>query len=67
MDMAEELDFEVHLENLPGSKGIAALSKMPREHLIAMGEFFKRCADDPERKCMSLMFRADGQITLGTI
>lgn len=67
MNMSEELDFEVRLENLLGSKGVAARTRMERAHMVAMGEFFKRCADNPERQGIKLLLRADGQITLGSI
>jgi hypothetical protein len=66
MDMSELLDFEVRLENLPGAKGLLLRSKLERQHLIGLGELFKRCARDLERGGVSLIFFANGQITVET-
>lgn len=67
IDMSEELDFEIRLENLPGPKAIAARTKLERDHMIAIGEFIKRCANNSERSGIALLLRRDGQITISTI
>jgi hypothetical protein len=66
MQMAEEVDFEVRLENLPGSKGVRLACKMPREHVVQIGDFFLRLSGDQVQSGVSLLFKTDGEVTFET-